>query len=143
MPDIFHYFTIKAPPDRVFNAVTTPEGLDKWWTKHSSGMPAKDELYELNFGAGYEWQGKVTKCIPEKEFEFEISQALTDWEGTKVGFKIEPSQDTTKVQFYHHGWPDDNDHFRTSCYCWAMYLRIMKRYLEYGETVAYENRLEV
>ncbi len=35
------------------------------------------------------------------------------------------------------------EHYRISCYCWAMYLRILKRYLEHGETVQYARRLDV
>jgi hypothetical protein len=30
-----------------------------------------------------------------------------------------------------------------STYCWAMYLRILKRWLEFGEQVPYEKRLSV
>jgi hypothetical protein len=41
------------------------------------------------------------------------------------------------------GWPVDNEHWRISCYCWAMYLRLLRRYLEHGEIVPYERRLEV
>jgi len=44
---------------------------------------------------------------------------------------------------FHTGWPEDNKHWRISCYCWAMYLRLLRRYLEYGEIVPYERRLEV
>jgi hypothetical protein len=33
------------------------------------------------------------------------------------------------------GWPEANGHYRTSCHCWALYLRILRRYLEFGETV--------
>jgi uncharacterized protein YndB with AHSA1/START domain len=29
-----------------------------------------------------------------------------------------------------------------SCYCWAMYLRVLRRYLEHGERVPYEGRLD-
>jgi hypothetical protein len=36
-----------------------------------------------------------------------------------------------------------DDEFRRSSYCWAMYLRILRRYLEHGETVPYERRLDV
>ncbi|MCH8956850.1 SRPBCC domain-containing protein, partial [candidate division KSB1 bacterium] len=36
-----------------------------------------------------------------------------------------------------------NEHYRVSCYCWAMYLRLLKRYVEHGETVPYEDRLDV
>ncbi len=48
-----------------------------------------------------------------------------------------------EVSFYHMGWPENNEHFRISCYCWAMYLRILKRYIEYGEKVPYKSRLSV
>ncbi len=49
----------------------------------------------------------------------------------------------TQVRFSHSGWADANDHYHTSCFCWAMYLRILKRYVEHGELVPYEKRLEV
>ncbi len=51
--------------------------------------------------------------------------------------------DITQVRFYHRGWPVETEHYRISCYCWAMYLRVMKRYLEHGEIVPYERRLDV
>jgi hypothetical protein len=60
-----------------------------------------------------------------------------------VGFELEEAGGETQVRFHHLGWPAANDHYRISCYCWAMYLRILKRYLEYGELVPYEKRLEV
>jgi hypothetical protein len=45
--------------------------------------------------------------------------------------------------FRHTGWAEPNEHFRISNHCWAMYLRILRRYLEYGEIVPYEQRLDV
>ena len=42
VPDILHDFPIKAPLDRVFQAVSTPEGLDRWWTKRSEGKPVSE-----------------------------------------------------------------------------------------------------
>jgi len=41
------------------------------------------------------------------------------------------------------GWPAVNEHYRISSYCWAMYLRILQRYLEHNESVPYESRLTV
>jgi len=32
--------------------------------------------------------------------------------------------------------------FGTSCYCWAMYLRLLARHVERGEVVPYEARLD-
>ena len=39
MPDIFQDFSIKAAAPKVFEAVSTPGGLDRWWTKKSKGEP--------------------------------------------------------------------------------------------------------
>ncbi|MEX2088511.1 MAG: SRPBCC domain-containing protein, partial [Bacteroidota bacterium] len=91
----------------------------------------------------YDWRGRVTKSIPNSDFELEISQADKDWIGTRVGFHLEESNGSTTVRFHHRGWPEINEHFRISCFCWAMYLRILRRYLEHGETVPYEKRLDV
>ncbi len=33
MPDIFHYIKIGAPPDRVYEALTTAQGIRNWWTR--------------------------------------------------------------------------------------------------------------
>lgn len=136
MPDIVQVFLIHAPPAQVFRGISTPEGLDSWWTKHSS---QRGDEYALNFGPKHDWRARVTRTVPDREFELEITQADDDWTGTKVGFVLEGH---TQVRFHHTGWPQSNDHYRVSCYCWAMYLRLLKRYVERGEVVPYEQRLE-
>ena len=142
MPDIRHDFPIKAPGERVFEAVATPAGLDAWWTQRSEGVPSEGAEYELSFGPDYDWRAKVTRCVKGSEFELEIVRADEDWTGTRVGFRLEPEEGFTQVRFYHEGWPDGNEHYRISCFCWAMYLRILKRYLEHGEFVPYADRLD-
>ena len=143
MPDIFHDLPIKASLDRVFQAVSTAEGLDCWWTKRSDGKPSHGAEYELWFGPEYDWRAKVTRCVLNSEFELEMVQADSDWTGTRVGLQLEKRGDATWVRFHHTGWPTANEHYRISCNCWAMYLRILRRYLEHGESVPYERRLDV
>ena len=143
MADILHDLPIKAPVDRVFRAVSRPYGLDTWWTKKSAGTPRKGEEYELWFGPEYDWRARVTRCVPESEFELEMVHADADWMGTRVGFLLEPRAGLTWVRFRHTGWPLPNEHYRISCTCWALYLRILRRSLEHGESIPYELRLEV
>ena len=47
MADIFHNFPIEAPPDKVFGAISSSEGLDKWWTKDSAVNPVSGGIYTL------------------------------------------------------------------------------------------------
>jgi uncharacterized protein YndB with AHSA1/START domain len=143
MPDIFHELTVNAPPGRVFAEIATPQGLDRWWTKVASGEPRAGAEYSLYFGPEYDWRGRVTVYQRDAEFELEITQADADWLGTRVGFRIEPSgESATRVCFRHRGWPEANQHWRVSCYCWAMYLRLMRRSVEDGEIVEYSKRLD-
>jgi uncharacterized protein YndB with AHSA1/START domain len=143
MPDIFHDFPIRAPAAKVFPVIATPPGLDTWWTVRSSGHPDLGAEYELGFGPGYDWSAIVTRCALNSEFELEFTQADPDWIGTRVGFSLAEKAAVTQVRFHHTGWPEANAHYRGSCYCWAMYLRLMKRFVETGEVVAYEIRLNV
>ena len=143
MPDIFHDVPIKASAERVFRAVTTPEGLDTWWTKHATGTPRVGAEYTLGFGPGYDWRATVTRCVPTSEFELLMTEAHPDWQNTCVSIRIEDRDGRTLVRFSHCGWPSANDHYRLSCNCWALYLRILRRSLEHGESVPYEDRLDV
>ncbi len=143
MPDIFHHFPIKASRQQVFQAISTPRGLDSWWTKTAAGEPVEGAEYQLGFGPGYDWRAKVTRAVPDAEFELQLTSADRDWQDTCVGFALTEQDSITEVSFHHLGWPEGNEHYRISCYCWAMYLRVLRRYLEFGEVVDYESRLDV
>lgn len=143
MANIFHNFPICSSIDKVFDAISTPNGLDKWWTKTSLGRVAIGETFHFQFDPGYNWTAVVSKCIPNKEFELTIQNSDDDWKDSRVGFRLTKKQNITEVQFYHTDWKEENEHFRISNFCWAMYLRILKRYLEFGEFVQYADRLNV
>ncbi len=132
---------VKASPADVFKAVSTSEGLNHWWTEFSTGEPKVGAIYELRFGEDYIWRAEVTRYVPDSEFEVRMTEADTDWIGTIVSFRLQPVGNLTWVRFSHVGWPVRNEHYRISCNCWALYLRILRRHLEYGEMVPYDARL--
>ena len=143
MADLFHHFPIKARAEEVFRAVSSPSGLDAWWTERSSGVAELGSEYELWFGPEHNWRASVSKCTPNTGFELELTRADGDWLGTRVGFELEERDGVTHMRFAHTGWSEANEHFRVSSFCWAMYLRLLKRFVERGEIVPYERRLEV
>jgi uncharacterized protein YndB with AHSA1/START domain len=101
MADIVHDFPIKAPSDRVYQAVSTPAELDRWWTKRSSGTRVEGATYELWFGPQYDWRAEVTRCVPSAEFELRMVVADDDWRDTRVGFRLKHRGETTRVRFSH------------------------------------------
>lgn len=142
MADIFHQFPIKASRQQVFDALATPAGLDAWWTLRAAGEPVEGAEYVLNFGPEYDWRARVVRCEPGRAFEFEMTLAMDDWLGARVSFVLEEQDGVTELRFQHTGWPTVSEHYCISSFCWAMYLRLLKRYVECGEVVPYEARLE-
>jgi uncharacterized protein YndB with AHSA1/START domain len=143
MPDIVHELRVLASPDRVFDVISTPDGLDRWWTLRSSGEPRRGATFELRFGPDYDWRAVVRRYEPDEHFELEMTEAHPDWLGTRLQFDLRPADEGTQLKFTHVGWPADNEHYRVSCYCWAMYLRLLRRAIEHGEFVPYADRLDV
>lgn len=143
MAEVLHDFPINAKAPKVFEAVSTPEGLDSWWTLKCAGEPTLAVEYSLYFGPEFDWRAVVTRYTSNVEFELRMTKSMPDWQGTRVGFFLKEENAITHVCFHHLGWPAASDHFRTSSFCWAMYLRLLKRYVECGEIVPYERRLDV
>jgi len=144
MADVIHEFTVNAQPPRVFEALATANGMEKWWTKQSTGENREGGIIRLYFSPEFDWEAKVTCNKPPFAFELQLTRAHPDWIGTVVRCELaSEAKGATRVTFYHTGWREMNEHWRVSCFCWAMYLRILRRNLEYGEFVPYEKRLEV
>jgi len=143
MPDIFHNFPIKGSANKVFEAITTAEGLNSWWSESCQATPGHHAIYNFGFGPGYEWSAISSRYEPGHEFELRFTNADADWLNTRVGFRLNESDGVTEVRFHHLGWPQQNDHYEISCFCWAMYLRHLKLFVENGAVVPYKIRLDV
>jgi len=144
MYNIYHSFPINASPSQVFAGISTPEGLDAWWAKSALGKAETGAIYTLDFGPAYRWKAIVTQCRVNTHFELQMTEADADWTGSKLGFALtDNGNGVTDVHFYHTGWPELNHHYRFSSFCWAMYLRLLRRNIEFGELVPYEKRLSV
>ena len=143
MPEILHRLPVRATAVRVFDMFATPNGLNEWWTLTADGTPEPGAVYRFEFGPGFAWQGLVKACEPGRWIEWEMIEADDDWRGTRVGVRLTQNGEHTMLDFYHSGWPHANDHFRTTSCCWASYLRVLRRFLEHGERVPYDVRLDV
>jgi uncharacterized protein YndB with AHSA1/START domain len=140
MPDILHQFRVQAAPEKVFEAFCSSKGLNDWWPAKSSGVPEKGHVYTLWFGPEYDWRAEVIHVVPGKEITWKMTQAMDDWVGTLVGVRLAAEGNGTKVDFFHQGWREPNDHYRISCFCWGSLLSGLKNYVEAGVVVPFEQR---
>lgn len=141
MPTIFHDFVIHATIDKVFEAVSTPKGLDNWWTKKSSGKQEIGSVYNLYFSEEYDWFAEIKILSLNDTIEFKILKAKEEWLPTSFGFivtKIDTS--LTSVEFYHKDWETTSKEYKIANFCWAELFLQMKQYLEKGIITPFNKR---
>jgi len=141
MQTIYHDFIINVSRDKVFEAISTPQGLNDWWTLRCDGKPALGEKYNLYFAEEYDWFAKISKFSENAIIEFTMKEAMEEWLPTRFGFILkEENTNRTYVQFYHTNWKNVSQEFRIASYCWANLLRQLKQYLEQGIITPFEER---
>lgn len=138
--NIYHNLLIKASPKQVFDAVSQPEHLNNWWSLKSSGKPELNSEYNLNFTDKYNWFCRVSKVKVNASFHLKMTESDEDWMPTTFGFELEPKDNGTYLRFNHQNWPENNDHFKHSSFCWALLLNGLKNYLEKGIVIPFESR---
>lgn len=137
---IYHEFTIAAPIEQVFAAVSQPAELVNWWPLSCTGTPAVDESYNLHFGPEYDWYGEVSECESSQTFFIKMTQSDPDWNPTTFGFSLTEEKGKVRLSFSHVGWKEINQHFRISSFCWAILLNGLKNYVEKGVILPFEER---
>lgn len=141
MPTIFHTYQVAVSKAAFFEAVTTPAGLNNWWTLQCTGTPKLEEIYNFNFTDQFNWYAKISKYEEYSCVEFSMLQAMEEWLPTKFGFVLtEISENLTEISFYHSHWETESKEFKVASFCWAMLLNQLKNYLEKGIITPFENR---
>ena len=137
---IYHNLLIEASPEKVFEAISSPEHLINWWPLTCKGMPELGSTYNLHFGPEYDWYGEVIEYKFPQSFHIKMTKSDKDWEPTSFGFYLEPKNRAVYLRFQHAGWPQSNDHFKHSSFCWALLLNGLKDYVEKGRIIPFEER---
>lgn len=135
MPDILHEVTIAATPDKVFEAITEPKGLEAWWATHAIAEPKVGSMVQVSFG-NHEFLTHLEVLVLEAERKVEWlarQSPLSEWNDTHITWDLSPVEQSTKLLFGHHGYASADGVLALSSYHWAVYFMSMKDYLETGK----------
>ena len=134
MTEIFHFFNIKTTePQKIYDAITTKEGLASWWTTGVDAKPGIGSIAEFKFLPNYHKKMKVTNLVENKLVEWECVYTDDEWIGTTFKFEIIPKEGSTDIKFYHSGWKEQNNFYGVCNYHWGLYMKSLKSLIETGE----------
>lgn len=152
MPNIRHEVFIGAPVGKIYEALTTSQGLAAWWTP---GTIAKtDAIFRFPFGDGYFKEMKITNQKPLETVEWLCLAGAEEWIGTTIAFRLEagekdillashheikdqlqqsPTNFGTIVMLHHDNWKSYSPLFAECNYTWGRFLGSLKLFCESGQ----------
>jgi uncharacterized protein YndB with AHSA1/START domain len=130
MHTIVHELTIEAPPDRVFDAVTTATGLDAWWS--GSVVGDAEQGAEITIDGGSLLRLRVDTFERPELVHFDVIDGPEEWTGTQIALRIEPTPDGrgSVLRLWHGGWEYDDGGLPRASFNWALDLEALRRHLE-------------
>jgi uncharacterized protein YndB with AHSA1/START domain len=134
MHSILHRITIETTADKLFNALTTQQGLSAWWTKTNTNG---DTITSTNnFFFGPDGNHQVDMQIESlKTNEQVVWQCVAGpWQETGlVTFSITSDDRGAVLHFNHQGWNETDDFFQHCNSKWGFFLAVsLKNFLEKG-----------
>ena len=130
MAAIYHQVGIKAPLNKVYNAVATTEGVTRWWTK-TSGNPQPGGKLEFAFD-DHIVTAVVTANTPDRYVEWTVGGDAGEWLDTRICFELDDKGDQIIVNFQHADWQQATRFMGHCSTKWAVFLLSLKDYLETG-----------
>ncbi|WP_068279860.1 SRPBCC family protein [Aldersonia kunmingensis] len=133
MVDILHRIGVKAPLAEVYSALTTADGLSRWWASNTtgSGDSLGGELQFRFMEGGFDM--KVLELAPNEHVLWEVIDGPEEWIGTRIDWKLTRADDFTVVLFQHQGWEQPVEFMYHCSTKWAAFLLSLKSLLESGQ----------
>jgi uncharacterized protein YndB with AHSA1/START domain len=132
MVDILHRVAVaKTPPDAVYRALTTIDGLAGWWTTDTSGDASEGGVIAFRFPPGG-FDMKVLEATPGSHVRWEVVDGPQEWVGTTIDWRLHAVDSWTVVMFEHRGWERPVEFMHHCSTKRATYLMSLKNLLETG-----------
>jgi uncharacterized protein YndB with AHSA1/START domain len=136
---INHLFHIDSPQGDVFKALTTIDGLSKWWTQETSGKTSKGEIIKFRFGSHGGPDMKVSDIIPNESVTWECIDSPHGWVGHTLTFKLDRNDNKTRIRFTHDGWKDADDFYASCTFTWGRYMESLRQLCQTGKGEGFGN----
>lgn len=164
MPDIRNSLIIGAPVEKVYEVITTREGLSGWWTPDIQTENKIATHSRFHFGPEYFKEMLITELVPDKQVSWECIKGDLEWIGTSISFSLKSgdknllsqtnpeiegqlqqtaSEKLTLLTFAHDNWGDYTPMFAECNYTWGRFLRSLKLLCETGKGLPWPHQHSV
>jgi uncharacterized protein YndB with AHSA1/START domain len=132
---------VDAEPKVIYEGLTTPEGVNGWWSNHTEGPRGVGSTMKVAFpDAPMTFDFEVKEEISGERVVWRCLSGPPEWAGTTISFDIQrDSGAKTSVLFSHDGWATTEESFPFIAYSWAQILPRLKDLNESGHSSPFFN----
>jgi uncharacterized protein YndB with AHSA1/START domain len=146
MATLYHQVWIAASTAKVFEAISTEDGIGSWWDRPRAER--SDSTVVLEFNPGPEHgvlRARVLEAVRDERVEWEFfsthpaNSPASAWTGTRVLFEISrravppwavDRAEMTIVDFRHSGWDERSEYLGFCNFGWGEALQKLKQRCE-------------
>ncbi len=134
MAEILHEITVQASAEKIFDAITTQEGLKSWWTVDTMADPVKGGDARLGFyNRAVTFHMQYDELNQPKRLKWNCVEGPDEWAGTTIAFDLAAADDGgTQVKFQHAGWRETGGQYPSVNTTWGLLLASLKKFAESG-----------
>ncbi|KAA5536728.1 SRPBCC domain-containing protein [Taibaiella lutea] len=162
MPNIHHQVFIIAPAEKIYDALTSRDGLASWWTPKTETSAGLHSVARFTFGGTYYKEMKIKELKPPVLVKWKCIAGADEWKGTSLSFKLEegtkealiethpemqdqfqqsqPAAKGTLLIFHHDDWKAYTPMFAECNYTWGQFLKSLKLFCETGKGKPWPNQ---
>ena len=132
MPNILHQIKIHASPERVFDALSTADGLRSWWTTDVAAEPIEGSIAEFGFQRrGTVFRMRIDELVPGRRIAWSCLGDHDEWEGTRLEWHLSPEDGGhVDLRFAHRDWRSLGGAYAISNTTWGGLMYRLKAYAE-------------
>ena len=131
MHELHHEIQISAPPQTVYEAITTQKGIRSWWTRDSVVQPRVGSVAELGFNnRALLLRMRIDELRPQKRIMWYCLGDDEEWKDTRLIWDISEKDGVTILHLLHAYWRSPGSTFATSNSKWGELIHRLKDYVE-------------
>ncbi len=138
MKRIVHVFDVAAQPRRVFQALTTGQGLAGWWSTHAEAQAGVGGTARFRFVPEFNPQMQILAWEQDRSVTWKCTGGHAPWLDNRFTFRLEESEPGgrggTVVTFeQEYARELDDTAYGRYNYNWGYYLESLRLYCETGQ----------
>lgn len=138
MNKIIHVFDVKAPRDRVYEALATRAGLARWWTTEVTADVRVGGRIDFRFGTVFHPMMEVVRLDNGRAVEWKCVGGEKDWQDGRFVFALEDRGGMTLLRFTQdYAQELSDDVYGRFNFNWGYYLQSLKELCETGKGFPY------